>query len=199
MLGVSLEVNAESSDGSLVPVVLDIVNPIEDLQDPWIFNWLSAYIWSAEVGSPFFSFVKISLNEEILGLMQISVYPKFRPISLCTNEDPQLINIHMIETLSKRREKTVKPIGKWLLWYACKSAEIMCSGNDEGSIVELNSGNHTTSYYGDKLGMENMGESFSAFEGFTRFRFTRQKAMEFCQQLQDRYGKPRIIKLLDYM
>lgn len=192
MLGVvPLQVNVQREDGSLVSAILDIAE-LKDMHHPWTFNWLEIWRFTEDEGSPFYAFIKISLNGEILGLMKVCVYPRFLGI----REKMEYIEISMIETFS-REKKTAKPIGKWLVWYACKLADIMCSGNDEGSVLELNASRQAAYYYCKQIGMEDIGHpqfpSSPEIENqFIRFRFTRTQAEDFCQQLQDKYGKPII-------
>jgi hypothetical protein len=187
---VPLQVNVQREDGSFVQAVLDAAQEKDMYLEQWMFRWRETWDSIVTHNHDFFGFTKLSVDGETLGLIKVGILP------ICTLSSPDMkyLQIFILETIPS---KTVRPVGKWLIWYACHLAGILCTGNDKGSIVEVHSAMHTAFYYNNRIGMEDLGY-FQPPEGqeisrkFVTFGFNRQQAKNFCEQLQEQYGKPRI-------
>jgi hypothetical protein len=134
--------------------------------------------------------VKLEFEGQIQGLIYISFLPYPYP-----SGRPEYLEIIAIETLQSP-DRTVKPVGLYLIWYAVKaSLAADCSENEDGSIVELDALESAIDYYGDKVMMEGQGcRSIAPGEEGYAFRFSKEQAIEFCARIEQKYGNPHPVR-----
>ena len=66
-----------------------------------------------------------------------------------------------------------------------------CIGNEDGSIVRLNSVESVIDYYKNQVRMEGKGwVSLSPDEDGYVFTFSKAQASEFCVRIEQQYGTP---------
>ena len=109
-------------------------------------------------------------------------------ISIARYKYLEIIHIETIQSPSR----SVNPVGLYLIWYAAKtSLDFDCTGNDSGSIVELDALESAIDYYRDKVMMEGQGwrTIVPGEEGYA-FRFSQAQAIEFCTRIEQQYGVP---------
>ncbi len=129
--------------------------------------------------------IKLSHQGKILGLIRFGLYPYPFP-----SNTPEYIEVSHFQCISKER-RLVNPVGFWLLWYAVQIGFNYCMGETDGTLLRLDSLEGAISYYRDKVMMEGLrwisicpGE-----EGYA-FRFTKERAKEFCTRIEREYGCP---------
>ena len=130
-------------------------------------------------------FIKLQYQDKIYGLIRFAIYP-YPP----KDGKPEIIEIAQIEA-PREPTRTISPIGLWLIWYATKIAiDFGFSGDIDGSIILLQSLEPAIDYYRDKVMMEGMGWVTLApgEEGYV-FRFSQGQAIEFCDRIQQVYGR----------
>lgn len=146
-------------------------------------DWL--YFWS-RLDSDCEAIVKLEAGGNVQGLIHIALYPY--PLQ---TDRPEYLEIIHIETIQSPR-RTVNPVGLYLIWYAAKTSLIFdCTGNDSGSVVELDALESAIDYYRDKVMMEGRGwVSIAPGEEGYAFRFSQSQAIEFCTRIEQQYGIP---------
>ncbi len=140
--------------------------------------------------------VKLTYDNHSMGLMQFAIQPEAEPEDdqLIPVKQPGFLEVIFLEAVKNTEERLIDPIGKWLLWYAVQVAFEYCEGSRNGSILGLLSKPEACSYYGDKIGME-YGNFTITPQGSntTPFKFNREQAEQFCEQLYAEYGYPERI------
>jgi hypothetical protein len=145
----------------------------EDMPTDWEFFWQNLWLQS---DFDYQGIVKLIYANTIWGLIRYSVFPF---------EDRQIVEIEHLEanpiSTYQKHPRLVEPIGKWLIWYVAKLALTRCSCADTDTLIILASVTDAVDYYGDTIKMEYLGNAPSApGEDAYAFRFTREKATEFC-------------------
>jgi hypothetical protein len=146
-------------------------------------DWL--YFWS-RLDPDCEAIVKLEAEGNVQGLIHIALYPY--PLQAARPEYLEIIHIETIQSPSR----PVNPVGLYLIWYAAKtSLNFDCTGNDSGSIVELDALESAIDYYRDKVMMEGRGWiSIAPGEEGYAFRFSQAQAIEFCTRIEQQYGIP---------
>jgi hypothetical protein len=146
-------------------------------------DWL--YFWS-RLDPDCEAIVKLEAEGNVQGLIHIALYPY--PLQAARPEYLEIIHIETIQLPSR----SVNPVGLYLIWYAAKtSLDFNCSGNDSGSIVELDALESAIDYYRDKVMMEGQGwRTIAPGEEGYAFRFSQAQAIEFCTRIEQKYGVP---------
>lgn len=128
--------------------------------------------------------VKLTYQGKIQGIVKFALYPYPAPDGI-----PRFTEILNIESLSGT-DRTVAPVGLWLIWYAVKIClEVGCSGDANGSILVLISLELAIPYYRDKVRMEGLQwTTLSPDEEGYAFRFSKSQAIEFLNGITNEYG-----------
>lgn len=148
----------------------------------WTFDWRG--FWT-KADFDCEAIVKLSYQREVLGLIRFALYPYPFP-----DDAPEYLEILHLQCVSRDR-RLVKPVGFWLIWYAVKIGLKYCVGEDDRTLVRLDSVEEAIPYYRDKVKMEGLGwtEIAPGEQGYA-FRFTEEEAEAFCQRLEQYYGSP---------
>lgn len=129
--------------------------------------------------------IKFSYQGEILGLIRFGLYPYG-----FDNYTPEYIEVSHLQCVSKAK-RLVNPVGFWLLWYANQIGFNYCIGETDGTLLRLDSLEDAIPYYRDKVNMEGLGwTNISPGEEGYAFRFTQERAKEFCTRIEQEYGYP---------
>jgi hypothetical protein len=128
--------------------------------------------------------VKLTYQGKIQGIVKFALYPYPAPDGI-----PRFTEILNIESLSGA-ERTVAPVGLWLIWYVVKIClEVGCGGDANGSILVLISLELAIPYYRDKVRMEGLQwTTLSPDEEGYAFRFSKSQAIEFLNGITNKYG-----------
>jgi hypothetical protein len=190
----SFVVPVSRPDGTLLEAILEPASA-QDMPIDWLCNW--PLMWQ---DSDFAcqAIVKMSVDTTLWGLIRYGVYPY--PIK---DGIPSFLYVENIESHPSRSgavsrtgrvatppDFSVCPVGKWLIWHACRTALDICSNYQ--SLVTLSSSGETVGYYRDKISM-NLAGSAPAAPGEDGYAFTFGKieAMAFCARLQAECGEVR--------
>jgi hypothetical protein len=147
------------------------------------FDWLN--FWSRR-DPDCEAIVKLESDGKIQGLIHLAVYPY--PIE---NDKPEYLEIIALEA-TRPPDRLVSPVGLYLVWYASKmSLKLGCAGNEDGSIVRLNSLESAIDYYRNQVRMEGKGWiTLSPDEDGYAFTFSQAQAIDFCNRIEQQYGIP---------
>ena len=149
----------------------------------WIFDWKG--FWT-KTDFECEAIIKLSYQRKVLGLIRFGLYPYPFP----TDNAPDYLEILHLQCVSRDRRQ-VNPVGFWLIWYALKIGLKYCVGDDDGTLVRLDSVEEAIPYYRDKVKMEGLGwTDIAPGEQGYAFKFTKQGAEEFCGRLEQCYGFP---------
>jgi hypothetical protein len=130
--------------------------------------------------------IKISYEGKVLGLIRFGLYPYCFP----GEYTPEYIEVSHLQCISKKR-RLVNPVGFWLLWYAAQIGFNYCVGETDDTLLILDSLKDAIPYYRDKVKMEELGwTDISPGEEGYAFRFTKERAKEFCTRIEREYGHP---------
>ena len=148
-----------------------------------VCNW--PYFWS-QLEPQCESIIKLSCQDTVQGLAHFGMYPY--PFA---DDSPEVIEIGHLETTSGK-DRSIAPIGLWLIWYAARLALERCVGDEQESILTLDSLTEASGYYGGSVGMDCLGSrTISPYEEGYAFRFTQSGATEFCTRLEEKHGCPQ--------
>ncbi len=154
----------------------------KDLPDNWNFDWKG--FWKR---ADFYceAFIRLSYQGKVLGLVRFALYPAHTE-----DVDFKYLEILHVEAIP-RRKRAINPVGFWLIWYACYIGLTCCPGDENGTLIRLDSTEAAMPYYENKVNMEPLGWTQIApgEEGYA-FRFTKEGAEAFCRRQQEFYGKP---------
>jgi hypothetical protein len=129
--------------------------------------------------------VKLIYKQKLLGLVRYSLYP-----------DLGLLEIDNLEvepsSQGKKPSRIIRPIGKWLIWYAVQIALraipvptenfIALTAEDRYELIE---------YYRDTIQMNLLGcKTVAPGEVGSAFSFSPRLAQEFCKKLMEEVGNP---------
>ena len=129
--------------------------------------------------------IKLSYQGDILGLIRFGIYPYPFP-----RNAPEYIEVSHLQCIFRER-RLVNPVGFWLLWYAAQIGFNYCMGETDGTLLRLDSLENAIPYYRDKVKMEELGWiNISPGEEGYAFRFTQQRAKEFCTRIEQEYRHP---------
>lgn len=172
-------------DAYLEPALEKDLPPINS--PDWTFNWRE--FWQ-DANFKCEAIIKLYCQGKLLGLVRFALYPHPFP-----GDAPEYLEILHLQCLSQPRREGVSPVGFWLIWYASQIGLQYCVGEDDGTLIRLDSLEDAISYYRDKVKMEGLGWTTIApgEEGYA-FRFTREGAQEFCSRIEQEYGCPISIK-----
>lgn len=160
-------------------------------KEGWDFSW--SYLWNNS-DPEYQNIIKLSYNNEILGLVRYGLYQP----PTTNNPNIKFLEIEQLEAKKNSRwewggrQRLVKPIGKWLIWYSVKVALEYGHRNKKNPLIILSSYPDAVDYYRDSIGMEILEEAPSCAPGedLYGFRFLREEAVRFCKQQEERYGLP---------
>lgn len=159
--------------------------PSMDLID-WTFDWRG--FWT-KADFDCEAIVKFSCQKEVLGLIRFGFYPY--PVQ---GDAPKYLEILHLECVPKAR-RLVNPVGFWLIWYALKIGLKYCVGEEDGTLVRLDSIEEAIPYYRDKVKMEELGwTNIAPGEQGYAFKFTQQGANSFCRRQEQVYGSPVLLR-----
>lgn len=129
--------------------------------------------------------IKLSHQGKVLGLIRFGLYPYY-----LSGDPPEYIEVLHLQCVSKER-RLVNPVGFWLLWYAAQIGFNYCISETDGTFFRLDSLEDAIPYYRDKVSMEELGWTniSPGKEGYA-FRFTQERAKEFCTRIEQEYGYP---------
>lgn len=137
--------------------------------------------------------VKLTHEENVLGLMQFALQPEKEPedAQFIPVKQPGFLEIVYLEACQGTENRLIDPVGKWLVWYAVQIAFRYCEGSSNSTILGLFSKPGACDYYRNQLKMED-GSFTTLQQGIETipFKFTRERAEDFCEQLYNEYGKP---------
>ncbi|WP_210391439.1 hypothetical protein [Synechococcus sp. PCC 7502] len=150
----------------------------------WNFFWKD--LWNS-TDFEYQGIVKISCDGLLWGLVRYSVFP--------LNDHQNILEVEHLESNPISRgtldNRLVAPIGQWLMWYVSKVALQYCPCNNDDPLLILSSLETATDYYRDVIKLEYIGVAPSApGEDLYAFRFTRDKATEFCKSHERKWGRP---------
>ena len=147
----------------------------------WTFNWRE--FWQ-KADFDCEAIIKLFCQGKVLGLARLGLFP------YPSDDAPEYLEILHIQCVSKSRRQ-VNPVGFWLLWYALKIGLQYCVGDADGTLIRLDSIEDAIPYYRDKVKMEKLGwTSLAPGEQGYAFRFTQERAQEFCSRVEQEYGCP---------
>jgi hypothetical protein len=92
----------------------------------------------------------------------------------------------------KVKDRIIRPIGKWLIWYATRESLQKCIGGTDGTIAVLTAKDKELliEYYSNTVQMEYQGpDTIAPGEDGHVFTFSRQAAEQFCTR-QEQWGLP---------
>ena len=147
------------------------------------FDWFN--FWS-RLDPDCEAIVKLESDGKIQGLIHLAVYPY--PIE---NDRPEYLEIIALEA-TRPPDRRINLVGLYLIWYTSKtSLKLSCGGNEDGSIVRLNSLESAIDYYQNQVKMEGRGWiTLSPDEDGYVFTFSREQAVDFCTRIEKQYGIP---------
>lgn len=129
--------------------------------------------------------IKLSYQGEVLGLIRFGLYPYPFP-----SDAPEYIEVSHLQCVYKEK-RVVNPVGFWLMWYAAQIGFNYCVGETDGTLIRLDSLEEAIPYYADKVKMEGLGwTDIAPGETGYAFRFTQERAKEFCTRIEQEYGYP---------
>jgi hypothetical protein len=159
---------------------------IADMPPNWSFAWPE--FWQ-DVDFACEQIIKLVYEQEILGLIRYGLYP----YPLGARKESLYLVVEHLEALPKG-QRLVDPVGKWLMWYACKAALEFCSPESQKPLVTLIALEQAEPYYKNQIKMEFRGCKTIApgEEGYV-FQFSRVEAEAFCRGLESEFGIPRLL------
>lgn len=199
----------ENPESFLVPTVTSenrqttaFIGPASysDLPKDWACDWIS--IWSY-TDFDCQAIVKMTEGSNLWGLMRYSLYP-YNPDN--GPSKPEFLFIENIEAHPARRRRSkyfyrkkppaaptpfINPVGKWLIWYACKTALDYCVVGEE-SVLGLAADADAVDYYRDIVGIPMIDTGLSSIgEDSYAFSFNRDQAQNFCNLQRAAFGDPK--------
>jgi len=149
--------------------------------------------------------VKLSVGTNLWGLIRYGLYPY-----PSENQKAEFLFIENLESHPSRQvqesysrnaeplsnpEPWVGPVGKWLIWHACREALAYCR-HDASPLVTVTSLDGAVDYYRDRIGMH-MGDAISCAPGEDCYGFTFEKdeAESFCSSQEAQWGRPTRITI----
>ena len=147
----------------------------------WTFNWRE--FWkNADFDCE--AIIKIFCQGKVLGLARLGLFP------YPSDDAPEYLEILHIQCVSKSRRQ-VNPVGFGFFWYALKIGLQYCVGDADGTLIRLDSIEDAIPYYRDKVKMEKLGwTTLAPGEQSYAFKFTQERAQEFCSRVEQEYGCP---------
>ncbi|HHP7229888.1 MAG TPA: hypothetical protein ACFCUY_03390 [Xenococcaceae cyanobacterium] len=179
---VPIQTNSSETELALLAPAIESDMPV---------NWTCAWnnIWNKMDGDCQ-SIIKLVYQNQIWGLMRYGIYPY--------PGEPLFLEIEHLETnptsIGQVANRVIKPIGKWLIWYAIQEALKLCNISDNDPLVILVSLEQAFKYYRDTIEMEYVGATTIApgEDGYA-FRFTKKQAIAYSQRHESQWGTVRII------
>ena len=194
----SYVVSVKSADGKTIDA---FVGPAYETDMPidWTFDW--PYIWKrTDFGIQ--SIIKLSVAGNLWGLVKYGLYAGK------DSEDPEIMVVEQLETHPSRDPTRsvfrkppppapapyIKPVGQWLMWYACEIALESCILGDDKPLVVLSATTSAVDYYIDIIGMtmSDVGPSTYGEDSYG-FSFDADQAEDFCALRRLASGKPKPI------
>lgn len=158
------------------------LEPAQQMDMPSISSFDFTFAWSEFWQNSYFdceAIIKLSYQGKVLGLIKFGLYPYPFP-----GNSPEYIEVSHLECISRQR-RLVNPVGFWLLWYAAQIGFNYCKGETDGTLLRLDSLEDAIPYYRDKVNMEGLGwTNISPNEKRYAFRFTKERAKEFCTRIE---------------
>lgn len=173
----------------------------KDLPTKWECDWQT--IWE-NTDFECQAIIKLSVNDELWGLMRYGLYPY--PLDP-SHPSPEILILENIETHPARRMEEyrfkpkppsapspyIKPVGKWLVWHACRTA-LDCCGIHRNPLLVLDATVDAVDYYRDIIGMQMTDDRTSRFgEESYAFSFDGSSAKNFCDLQKHLFGCPQRI------
>lgn len=160
-----------------------------DMPVNWTCSWPT--FWENtdfELGS----IVKLEYQNQVWGLIRYILYP-YPGV-------PEILEIENLEanpvSRGQQANRLIEPIGKWLIWYATQVSLRYCSGGSSDTLTLLVSLDDALEYYRDIIEMEYVGQTTIApgEDGYV-FKFSREKATQFCWKHEQRWGDPVLVNV----
>lgn len=170
------------------------IGPVDLENDPlgtqgWSFDWETVRQecdWACE------ALIKVQYWKQIQGLMRLAIYP----YGSSNQPDAQYCEVRLLEA-RQGIQRLVVPVGKWLIWYACRVSLDYCTGVlSKESLFGLPPKTHlylealqsAYDYYAYKVRMERLEIVTPTLEEeIYAFRFTKEQAENFCKTLEQEF------------
>lgn len=158
----------------------------EDLPNNWSFAWQR--LWD-NTDFDCQNIIKLWYNQKTWGLIRYGLYPY--------PGNPKFLEIEHLETnpltRGKENNRLIIPIGQWLIWYATQIGLKYCYVENNDPLIILVSLKDAFRYYRDIINMEYLGETTIApGENGYAFRFNKTTAIQFCERIEQQWGKPNL-------
>lgn len=182
----SYEIHVQTADGQQKTAILSPAS-IGDMPDVWWFSWPE--LWSL-TDFDCQNIIKLSVDGQVWGLLRYGLYPY--------PGQPVFLEVEQIEANPLSRgiiaNRRIRPIGKWLIWYAIQIAFQNSLSVDDDTLVILTALASDFDYYRNSIQMECLGPLTIApgEEGYV-FRLTSTAAAGFCRRLEEQWGIPHRI------
>ncbi len=179
---ISIQTNSSETELALLTPATESDMPV---------NWTCAWknIWD-KMDSDCQSIIKLVYQNQIWGLMRYGIYPYPGTPNNVVIEHLEANPISQGQVINR----LVKPIGKWLIWYAIQGALEACNIDNDDSLVVLISVEDAFDYYRDTIRMEYVGDvTLAPGEDGYVFRFTKKQAITYSQKHESLWGRGRII------
>ena len=179
---VSIKTNKNQTELALLTAAT-----VSDMPVDWTCAWQN--IWH-KMDRDCQGIIKLVYQDRIWGLMRYGIYPY--------PGEPSILEIEHLETnpiaVGQQGNRLIKPIGKWLIWYAVQEALTLCNISDNDTLVILVSLEQAFNYYRDTIEMEYIGATTIApgEDGYA-FRFTKRQAIAYSQRQMRQWGRVRVI------
>jgi hypothetical protein len=108
----------------------------------WTFDWQG--FWG-KTDFDCEAIIKLSCLGRVWGLLRFGLYPFPRP-----NQVPEYLEILHLECVPKIT-RPINPVGSWLIWYALHISLQYCDGENDGTLVRLDSLEGSIPYYRDQI------------------------------------------------
>lgn len=163
----------------------------EDMPRDWLFDWEG--LWQ-RTNFDCQNIIKLVYANQVFGLIRYGLYP------YPYENKPLYLEIEQIEvnpvSLGKTDDRIIKPIGKWLIWYATRISLQESTGTPDGTLVVLTAKDEEglIEYYRDTVLMEYlMPDTIAPGEDGHVFTFSRAAAGEFCTRQEQQWGVPIVV------
>lgn len=159
----------------------------EDMPNDWGFDWHG--LWE-RTDFDCQNIVKLVYAKQVFGLIRYGLYP------YPYQEKPVYLEIEQVQanplSQGKAKDRIIRPIGKWLIWYVTRESLQKCIGGTDGTIAVLTAKDKESliEYYSNTVQMEYQGpDTIAPGEDGHVFTFSRQAAEQFCTR-QEQWGLP---------
>lgn len=188
---IQVHVTAEDNSGNSIVSIAQLAPATEqDIpSEGWRCSWGDIL---EETDPDCQGFVKMEFEGEVFGLIRYGLYPYpgtpgFLEIENVEANPSSIIYANGSPVV---RERLVKPVGSWLIWYATKVALHLVTA-DQDVLVVLVAKEHAVDFYRNVIKMNYQGATNIApgEDGYV-FTLSREQAECFCSEQEVKYGLP---------